>query len=161
MWGRCLTKNLKVLLITLVLEYETVMFERQRQYSSLFSKFEADQHKFCELQWSDTTPLISTLTSTWHHAHGSFSQAFSLRFCILQAIKTGSGNGLRMRLELVYLMRTLDVLICFLTLCTPGHTKLYFSAKKGQSSSPFQWLLTAIPNPVELAISVILKSHWV
>ena len=50
MWGQCLTKNLKVLLITLVLEYETVMFERQHQYSSLFGKFEADQHKFCELQ---------------------------------------------------------------------------------------------------------------
>ena len=33
-----------------------------------------------------TTPFMSTLMSTWRHARDSFSQAFPLRFCILQGI---------------------------------------------------------------------------
>ena len=36
---------------------------------------------------SSTAPLMSTLMSTWCHACDSISQAFLLRFCILQAIK--------------------------------------------------------------------------
>ena len=39
---------------------ETVTFERQCQYSSLFGRLEADQRKVCELQQSGTAPLTST-----------------------------------------------------------------------------------------------------
>ena len=56
-------------------------------YSLLFSTFKADQHKVWELQRSGTAPLMPTLMSTWRHARDSFSQAFPLRFCILQVIK--------------------------------------------------------------------------
>ena len=42
---------------------------------------------------SGTTPLTSTLVSTWHHAHDSFSQAFPLRFAYCKQSKTGGGNG--------------------------------------------------------------------
>ena len=37
-----------------------VTLERQRQYSSLFGRLEADQRKVCELQQLGTTPLMST-----------------------------------------------------------------------------------------------------
>ena len=39
---------------------ETVTFERQRQYSSLFSRLEADQLKVCELRQLGTAPVTST-----------------------------------------------------------------------------------------------------
>ena len=50
-------KNLEVLLVQ---ELETVTFERQRQYSLLFGRLEADQCKVCELQQLGTAPLAST-----------------------------------------------------------------------------------------------------
>ena len=79
----------------LVQELETVTFKRQRQYSLLFGRLEADHRKVCELQWSGTAPLMSTR----RHTHDSFSQAFPLHFCILQVIKTGGGNDLGTRLS--------------------------------------------------------------
>ena len=55
-------KNLEALCVQ---KLETVTFERQRQYSSLFSRLEADQCKFCELQRSlALNGLMSTLMST-------------------------------------------------------------------------------------------------
>ena len=57
------TKNLEVLLY-LVQELETVTFERQRQYSSLFGRLEADECKVCELQqYNDRAPPPSRLPS--------------------------------------------------------------------------------------------------
>ena len=50
-------------------------------------RLKADQCKVCKLQRSGTAPLTFTLTSTWRHTGDSFSQAFPLRFCILQVIK--------------------------------------------------------------------------
>ena len=47
--------------------HEIVTFERQHQYCLLFSRLEADQHKFCELQQSGTVPCLFTLMSTLHH----------------------------------------------------------------------------------------------
>ena len=64
-----------------VQELETVKFERQRQCSLLFSRFEADQRKICELQWLGTAPLMST----WRHARESFPQASV--FAYLKPIK--------------------------------------------------------------------------
>ena len=67
------------------------MFERQRQYSSLLSRLEADQCKVCELQRSGTTPLTSTYVT--------FSRAV---FAYCKQSKTGGGNGLGMRLFKAY-----------------------------------------------------------
>ena len=36
--------------VLLVISLETVTFERQHQYSSLFGRVESDQRKVCELQ---------------------------------------------------------------------------------------------------------------
>ena len=47
---------LPLLLLYLVQELETVTFEIQRQYSSLFGRLKADQRKVCELQRSGTAP---------------------------------------------------------------------------------------------------------
>ena len=76
--GRCPTKNLKVLLEISCLR-ETVMFERQRQYSLLLGRLEPDQHKVCELK--DRALFPSHLPDVTH-------VTVSPRpFCILQAIK--------------------------------------------------------------------------
>ena len=48
--GRCLTKNLEVLLVIFVQELETVTFKRQCEYSLLFGRLDADQRRVCELQ---------------------------------------------------------------------------------------------------------------
>ena len=83
--GQCPMKNLEVLSCSRTWDCNV------RKTASIqlvvFSRLEADQRKVCELQWSGTAPLTSTLTSTWRHTRDSFSQAFPLRFCILQAIK--------------------------------------------------------------------------
>ena len=45
-------------------ELESVTFERQHQYSSLFGRLEADQCEVFALIQSHTAPLTSTLMST-------------------------------------------------------------------------------------------------
>ena len=85
--GRCLTKESGGSSCN-ILSKNSRLFERQLQYRLFGSlRLEAYQRKVCELQWSDTAPPMSTIMSTWRHAHGSFSQAFPLQFWILQAIK--------------------------------------------------------------------------
>ena len=96
----------------LVQKLETVMFERQHQYSSYLVHSKVINPRFVSynvtmilhrlphvyphvyLMLRRTSrffvghcPLMSTLTSTWCHAHDSFSQAFPLCFCMLQVIK--------------------------------------------------------------------------
>ena len=46
--------------VLLVQELETVTFERQHQYSSLFGRLESDQRKVCELERLGAAPLTST-----------------------------------------------------------------------------------------------------
>ena len=111
--------------------------------------FEHYSHKFLDkiLQEGpqdsllDTAPLMSTLTSTWCHAHDLFSQAFPLRFCILQAIENwrqewpgneASVSGLRS---------------IFLVMCTTASNKLHHEV-----------VYSLIPMP--LVVPSMLRSYF-
>ena len=48
-WGYC---NPMLCTCTYVQRFKTTVFKRQRQYSCLFSRLYADQHKVYDLQWS-------------------------------------------------------------------------------------------------------------
>ena len=69
--------------------------QRQRQHSSLFGGFKADQHKVCELHWLGTSPpsIVSCLPDAMH-----VTLSFLLHLCILQVIKAGGGSNLEKRL---------------------------------------------------------------
>ena len=73
------------------------MFERQCQYSKLFSRFKAYQCKVCELQRLGTTPLMSTWQqlnrfvsyNDWHHPpHVYWQQLIISIACKIQFLCT-------------------------------------------------------------------------
>ena len=68
--GQCPTKNLEVLFLRSVQDLETVMFKRQRQYSSLFCISRLINPRFVSYKDRASPPLCLC------HACHPFSQAF-------------------------------------------------------------------------------------
>ena len=99
-------------LYRLVQWFKITVFKRQRQYSCLFSRLYADQHKVCDLQWSAPPLHVYPLCTC--------CQTFCLYFCILNCCTSlykedmSSIHGVGS----LYLLSDLLPSFCILNCCT-------------------------------------------